>query len=74
MGKEPSIFLFFETVIHSTGKRSNLNSVNRPAINYSGSVNLKRDHPIWAFALPLGTLSHGGVFGINVCLGKGRVW
>ena len=26
MGKEPSIFYFWETEIHSTGKRSTLNS------------------------------------------------
>ena len=42
-----------------------------PAINCNGSVNLKCDHPLWAFALPLGTLTHGGVFGIK-CLSRGR--
>ena len=36
-----------------------------PAINYNGSVNLKRDHPLWEFALPLGTLTHGGTFVIK---------
>ena len=36
-----------------------------PAINYNGSVNLKRDHPLWEFALPLGTLTHDGTFVIK---------
>ena len=39
--------------------------VRGPAINYNGSVNLKRDHPLWEFALPLGTLTHGGTFVIK---------
>ena len=41
-----------------------------PAINYNASVNLKCDHSLWAFVLPLGTLTHGGVFGIH-CLSRG---
>ena len=39
--------------------------VKGPAINYNGSVNLKRDHPLWEFALPLGTLTHSGTFVIK---------
>ena len=56
--------------IYATGKRSTLNSGERAAINYNRSADLKRDHPLWAFALPLGTLTHGGVFGIK-CLSRG---
>ena len=41
-----------------------------PAIKYNGSVNLKCDHLLWALALPLGTLTHGGVFEIK-CLSRG---
>ena len=67
MGKEPSIFYFLETEIHATGKRSALNSGERACnnINYNGSINLKRDHPLWVFPLPLGTLAHGGTFVIK---------
>ena len=36
--------------------------VKGPAIIYNGLVSLKRDHPLWAIALPLGTLTYGGAF------------
>ena len=37
----------------------------------NGSVYLKRDHPLWVFALPRRTLTHCWVFGIK-CFGSGR--
>ena len=43
--------------------------VKGPAINYNGSVNLKCDHPLRAFALSLVSLTHGRAFGI-----KGLSW
>ena len=71
MGKEPSIFYFLETEIHSTRKRRTLNSGERVCNKPNGSVNLKRDHPLWVFALPRRTRTHCWVFGIK-CFGSGR--
>ena len=71
MGKEPNILYFLEIEIHSTRKRRTLNPVKGPAISYSGSVNLKCDHPLWVFALPRGTVAPGGAFGIKR-LSRGR--
>ena len=39
--------------------------VKEPVINYNGSVNLKCDHPLWAFTLSLGTLTYGETFEIK---------
>ena len=65
MRKVPSILYFLETEIHSTGKRSTLNPGERACNKPNGSVNLKRDHPLWVFALPRGTVAHGGALGIK---------
>ena len=71
MGKEPSNPLIFgNRNTRNWKKEAHSTPVKGPAINYNGSVNMKRDHPLWAFALPLGTLTHGGVFGIK-CLSRG---
>ena len=44
MGKEPSIFYFWETEIHSTGKRSTLNSGEnaRNKLQWGGVFGIKR--------------------------------
>ena len=44
MGKEPSIFYFLETEIHSTGKRSTLNSGERACnkLQWGGVLEIKR--------------------------------
>ena len=64
--------IFLETEIHSTRKRRTLNSGERVCNKPNGSVNLKRDHPLWVFALPRRTRTHCWVFGIK-CFGSGRV-
>ena len=73
MGKEPSILYFLATEIHATGKEEPSTPVKGPAIIYNGLVNLKRDHPLWAIALPLGTLTYSGAFRIKRLSRKGSV-
>ena len=63
--------IFLETEIHSTRKRRTLNAGERVCNKPNGSVNLKRDHPLWVFALPRRTRTHCWVFGIK-CFGSGR--
>ena len=71
MGKEPSKpSIFWKPKYTQLGNEAPSTPVKGPAINYNGSVNLKCDRPLWEFAFPLGTLTHGGVFGIN-CLSRG---
>ena len=72
MGKEPSIFYFLETEIHSTGKRRTLNSSEKACNNLKWIGHFE----VWPSPLgicTLGTLTHGGVFGIKCLYRGGRV-
>ena len=69
--KQTSTLYFLETEIHSTRKRRTLNADERVCNKPNGSVNLKRDHPLWVFALPQRTRTDCWVFGIK-CFGSGR--
>ena len=63
--KKTSTLYSLEIEIHSTRKRRTLNACERVCNKPNGSVNLKRDHPLWVFALPRRTLTHCWVFGIK---------
>ena len=69
--KKTSTLYSLETEIHSTQKRRTLNVGERVCNKPNGSVNLKRNHLLWVFALPRRTLTHCWVFGIE-CFRSGR--